>query len=279
VPCTGAIEVRMITSEITAAKSEAPSRPKSRDELILEHLPQVKLIAKRMQKGLPVSVSLDDLISSGVVGLIAAVDRYDPKQDVKLKTYAEYKIRGAILDSLRVMDWAPREKRKHARLIDAATSDLEKEHCRTPSEEEVANKLGLPVEEYQEWLTETHGLLIGSLDTQHTQENGKDLLSYLPGSSEEWPSELFEQAELKRFLADCIENMPPIERTVLGLYFYQEMTLRDIAKILDLHESRISQLKSQAIARLKARLQVYWPVDRPSVEARPGERCQAAATR
>jgi RNA polymerase sigma factor for flagellar operon FliA len=275
----GANEVRMILSETSAAETEAVSRPKSRDELILEHLPQVKLIAKRMQKSLPASMNLDDLISSGVVGLIAAVDRYDPKQEVKLKTYAEYKIRGAILDSLRMTDWAPREKRKRARLIEAATSDLEKALCRTPCEEEVASKLGLPVNEYQQWLRETHGLAIGSLDTPGTQENGKDLLSYLSASMEEWPSELFEQAELKRLLTDCIESMPQVERTVLSLYFYKEMTLRDIAKTVDLHESRISQLKSKAISRLKAHLQTYWPVDRSSKGSHTEQRCQAAAMR
>jgi RNA polymerase sigma factor for flagellar operon FliA len=267
-PLRGAIEIRMIISETDAAEAEAPSCAKSRDELILEHLPQVKLIAKRLQKSLPASVSLDDLISSGIVGLIAAVDRYDPKQEVKLKTYAEYKIRGAILDSLRMLDWAPREKRKRARLIEAATADLEKEHCRTPREEEVASKLGLPVRDYREWVKDAHGLAIASLDAPRTQADGTDLLSCISGSMQEWPSEVFERAELKRVVMQCIEEMPPIEQTVLSLYFYEERTLRDIAKRVDLHESRISQLKSQAISRLRAYLQTYWPFERSLLPAR-----------
>ncbi len=269
----------MIISKTNTTEAEAAARSKSRDELILEQLPQVKLIAKRMQKRLPASVSLDDLISSGVVGLIAAVDRYDPKQDVKLKTYAEYKIRGAMLDSLRGMDWAPRDKRKRARMIEAATAELEKEHCRTPGEEEVASKLGVPVGEYQGWLMETHGLAIGSLDTARNQENGKDLLSYLAGSMEEWPSTLFERSELERLLTECVRSMPPVEQTILSLHFYEEMTLREIAKILDLHESRISQLKSQAISRLRAHLQTSWPAHGGIVPALVEHQYQAAAMR
>ncbi len=269
----------MIISETNAAETEASLRGKSREELIVEHLPQVKLIAKRMQKSLPASVTLDDLISSGVVGLIAAVDRYDPKQGVKLKTYAEYKIRGAILDNLRAMDWAPREGRKRARLIEGAIAELAKKNCRTPHEEEIASKLGLAVEEYQEWLKETHGLAIGSLDTPTTQEEGKDLLSCLSGSKQEWPSELFEQAELGRLVKECIEQMPPIERTVLDLYFYKEMTLKAIAKVVDLHESRISQLKAQAVMRLRTHLQSYWPVTRATLPAHVERECRAAAMR
>ncbi len=278
-PITGASEVRMILSERSGAETGTLSSAKSRDELILEHLPQVKLIAKRMHRGLPASVSLDDLISSGVVGLIAAVDRYDPNQEVKLKTYAEHKIRGAILDSLRVLDWAPREKRKRARLIESATADLEKEYCRTPGEEEVASRLGLPVKEYQGWLQQTHGLMVGSLDASRTQEDGKDLLSYVSGSMEEWPSELFERAELERLVAQCIEKMPPMEQTVLSLYFYKEMTLRDIAKMVDLHESRISQLKSQAILRLRTHLQTYWPFERAIPQVHSASLSHAVATR
>src|SRR5947209_6948934 len=112
-----------------------------REKLILEHLPQVKLIARRIHERLPVSVSLDDLISAGVLGLIAAIDRYDASHEVKLKTYAEYKIRGAILDSLRGLDWAPRQQRKRAKLIEAAIAALEQEHHRVPSEEEIATHL------------------------------------------------------------------------------------------------------------------------------------------
>jgi RNA polymerase sigma factor for flagellar operon FliA len=233
-----------------------------REKLILEHLPQVKLIARRIHERLPVSVALDDLISAGVVGLIAAIDRYDARHDVKLKTYAEYKIRGAILDSLRGLDWAPRQQRKRAKLIEAAISVLEQEHHRMPTEEEIAGQLQLSVADYQEWLSEVRGLTLGSLENAGTEEDGCDLLRYLADSDEQWPSQIVERAELERLLAEAIERMPQLERTVLGLYYYEEMTLREIAKIVDLHESRISQLKSQAILRLRSYMQKRWPQQR-----------------
>lgn len=233
-----------------------------REQLILEHLPQVKLIARRIHERLPASVSLDDLISAGVLGLIAAIDRYDASHDVKLKTYAEYKIRGAILDSLRGLDWAPRQQRKRSKLIESAIAALEQEHHRAPDEEEIAARLGLSVTEYQDWLTESRGLTLGSLENAGTEEEGCDLLRYLSDSDEHWPSQIVERAELEGLLAAAIEKMPHLERTVLSLYYYEEMTLREIAKIVDLHESRISQLKSQAILRLRSHMQRRWPEPR-----------------
>lgn len=236
--------------------------PEVREQLILEHLPQVKLIARRIHERLPVSVSLDDLISTGVVGLIAAIDRYDASHDVKLKTYAEYKIRGAILDSLRGLDWAPRQQRKRAKLIEAAIAALEQQHQRMPSEEEIAGYLGLSVPQYQDWLSDARGLTLGSLENAGTEEEGCDLLRYLADTDEQWPSQIVERSELERLLAEAIEKMPNLEKTVLSLYYYEEMTLREIAKIVDLHESRISQLKSQAILRLRSYMQKRWPQQR-----------------
>jgi RNA polymerase sigma factor FliA len=233
-----------------------------REQLILEHLPQVKLIARRIHERLPGSVSLDDLISTGVIGLIAAIDRYDATHDVKLKTYAEYKIRGAILDSLRGLDWAPRQQRRRAKLIESAIASLEQRYQRTPTEEEIAAHLGLSVAEYQTWLSEVRGLTLGSLENAGTEEEGCDLLRYLADKDEHWPSQIVERAELERILAEAIEKMPKLERTVLALYYYEEMTLREIAKIVDLHESRISQLKSQAVLRLRSYMQKRWPVKR-----------------
>jgi RNA polymerase sigma factor for flagellar operon FliA len=251
---------------IGVRETEAQKAPKqkipTRDELILEHLPQVRLIARRIHERLPVSVSLDDLISTGVLGLIAAIDRYDPKHHVKLKTYAEYKIRGAILDSLRVLDWAPRQQRKRAKLIESCIAELEQEYHRTPTEEEIARHLGLSIPEYQEWLSDVRGLTLGSLETAGREEQGCDLLRYLSDTEEQWPSEILERSELEQLLAEAIERMPSLERTVLNLYYYEEMTLREIAKIVDLHESRISQLKSQAILRLRSFLHKRWAKQR-----------------
>src|SRR3954470_282341 len=150
-----------------------------RECLILEHLVQVKLIARRIHDRVPVSVSLDDLISTGVLGLIAAIDRYDPTQDVKLKTYAEYKIRGAILDSLRELDWAPRQQRKRAKQIESAIAKLEQQLHRHPTEEEIAKHLQIPIEEYQGWLGDARSLTIGSLENAGTEEDGRNLLRYI----------------------------------------------------------------------------------------------------
>ena len=237
-----------------------------RERLILEHLPQVRLIARRIQDRLPENICLEDLVSTGVLGLIAAIDNFDASHHVKLKTYAEYKIRGAILDSLRGLDWAPRQKRRKAKQIEAAIALAEQHLQRAPNEEEIAAQLGIPLEEYHEWLVEIRGLNIASLEYAG-QEQGRDLLHYVPDSEENLPSTLLEQSELERLVAESIDEIPAIERTVISLYYQEELTLREIAEVVHLHESRISQLKSQAILRLRARLAAQWPVTHGVVTA------------
>jgi RNA polymerase sigma factor for flagellar operon FliA len=234
-----------------------------RERLILEHLPQVRLIARRIHERLPDSVNLDDLISTGAVGLISAIDRFDPSLNVKLKTYAEYKIRGAILDSLRGLDWAPRQHRKRSKQIEAAIAVVEQRLHRSPSEEEIAAHLGVTLEEYHEWLVELQGLNLGSLETATPDdENNRDLLNFLSDDEESWPSRVVERSELQKLLAESIGKMPEMEKKVLSLYYYEELTLREISKIVHLHESRISQLKSQAILRLRAYMERRWPCPR-----------------
>jgi RNA polymerase sigma factor for flagellar operon FliA len=230
-----------------------------RDQLILEHLPQVRLIARRIHDRLPESVSLDDLVSTGVIGLIAAIDRFDPTQNVKLKTYAEYKIRGAILDSLRGLDWAPRQQRRRAKQIEGAINAAEQRLHRTPTEEEIAAELGQTIEEYHAWLVDSRGLNLGSLESSSGDEENRDLLEFVSGDEESWPSRVVERRELQRLLAESISKMPVIEKTVLSLYYYEELTLREISKIVSLHESRISQLKTQAILRLRSHMERRWP--------------------
>lgn len=230
-----------------------------RERLILEHLPQVRLIARRIRDRLPESVSLEDLVSAGIVGLIAAVDQYDPSHNVKLKTYAEHKIRGAILDSLRGLDWAPRQRRKKAKQIEFAICRAEQRlHC-IPGEDEIAAEMGLDLEEYHRWLVEVQGLNIGSLEYAGEDGEGKGLLEYLSDDQEQLPSRVLERSQLEQLLSDAIRKIPPMERTVLGLYYLEELTLREIAQVVDLHESRISHLKSQAILRLRADIEKVWP--------------------
>jgi RNA polymerase sigma factor for flagellar operon FliA len=193
--------------------------------------------------------------------LIAAIDNFDPSQNVKLKTYAEYKIRGAILDSLRGLDWAPRQKRRQAKRIEAAISTAEQRLKRAPDEQEIAEELEISLEEYHEWLVEIRGLNIASLEYT-TGEQGKDLLHYLPDNDDNLPSRVLEKSELERLLAEGIEGIPKMERTVLSLYYREELTLREIAQVVNLHESRISQLKSQAVLRLRSHMAKRWPASR-----------------
>lgn len=233
-----------------------------RERLILEHLPQVRLIARRIHEKLPDSVSLEDLISTGIVGLISAIDRFDISHNVKLKTYAEYKIRGAILDSLRGLDWAPRQQRKRSKQIESAIQQLEQKLHRSPTEDEIALHLDLSMVEYHEWLVDVRGVNLGRLESASGDDDGRDLLKYISDGEELWPSRLLERSELESLLAEAISKMPQVERTVLSLYFHEELTLREISGILHLHESRISQLKSQAILRLRSYIEKRWPCER-----------------
>ena len=244
-----------------ASKStELLERDEERDQLILDHLPQVKLIASRIREKLPESVCLDDLVSAGVLGLIEAVDKFDPSLNVKLKTYAEHKIRGAILDSLRSLDWAPRNKRRKAKRIESAIVAAEKTLKRTPEEEEVASQLGVDIKEYRQWLVEVRGINLAPLEQGNPNDGeGTDLLRFVSDNEEEWPSQLFERAELEALIAGMIERLPTVERTIITLYYHKELTLRQISRIVHLHETRVSQLKSQAILRMRGAIHGKWP--------------------
>jgi RNA polymerase sigma factor for flagellar operon FliA len=160
------------------------------------------------------------------------------------------------------LDWAPREQRHRSKLIEGAIARLEQVHHRSPSEEEIAGELGISLKDYYDWLTEIRGLNLGSLESHPSEEDGRELLRFVADKEEAWPSNLLERSELRRILAQAIARMPSIERTILGLYFQEELTLREIAAIVKLHESRVSQLKTQAIARLRSFLQKKWPMGR-----------------
>ncbi len=230
-----------------------------RERLIIEHLPQVRLIARKIHERLPDSVTLDDLLSAGVIGLIQAIDHFDPTQNVKLRTYAEYRIRGAILDSLRANDWAPRAKRKLARTLEAALAKAEQRLGRAPEEGEIAAELGIPVEEYRTQLNEVAALDIGELEYLRDEKETPILLKYIATPEEDSPAQQLEKSELQRLVAAAIDRIPANEKTVLGLYFYEELTLREIADIMGIHFSRVSQIKSQAILRLRNAIAQRWP--------------------
>ena len=249
-----------MTNPYLVAQSE--SAEARRERLILEQLPQVHLIARRIHQRLPERVCLDDLVSTGIVGLISAIDNFEEGQGVKLQTYAEYKIRGAILDSLRGLDWASRHRRKKAKDIEAAILSAEHKLQRPATEEEVAGELGLTLEEYHARLVEVQGLNLESLEVTIGPGGNQTLLSMVPDTSEDLPSGILERSELERILAENIAAMPEKERTVLALYYHEELTLREIGEIMGWNTSRVGELKTQAILRLRAQMKKQWPTTR-----------------
>lgn len=238
-------------------KSERPLTADEREALILQHLPQVRWIVNNLQERLPGTILQEDLFSAGVLGLIAAIDNFDPSRNTTLKTYAEYKIRGAILDSIRGLDGVPPHQRKRAREVQAAMNSAEQKLQRVPTEEEIAQELGTTLEEYRQTLFNVRGVTLGALDT--VGESGPGMLRYLADREELSPGWILERSELQSLLATAIEHLPKIERTVIGLYFMEELTLVEIGGLLNLHLSRVSQLKQQAILRLRSGLRKRWP--------------------
>jgi RNA polymerase sigma factor for flagellar operon FliA len=233
-----------------------------RERLILEQMPQVHFISRRMHEKLPESVALDDLISAGVIGLITAVDNFDESQGVKLKTYAEYKIRGAILDSLRELDWASRHRRKKAKDVEHAIRTVEQRLQRPPSQEEVAAEMGMTLDKYHERLQHVHGLNLESLEIAAGPNGNQTLMMLLPDTEENLPSQIVERAELERLLAESIARLPERERTVLALYYHEELTLREIAEVMGIHISRVAELKTECILRLRSAMTAQWPMAR-----------------
>ena len=236
-------------------------RAAERERLILDHLPQVRLIVRKMRARLPAHVSFDDLMSTGTLGLISAIDRFDGSRNIQLKTYAEHKIRGAILDSLRRLDWVPRQQRRRAKQIEAAVAVAEQRLLRKPAQEEIAAELNLTLDAYHHWQLETGGVAPRRLESAGSDTSqDRDLLRVVSDDARKWPSAVFERNELQRVLAAAISGLPDIEKTVLSLYYPDELTLREIGGIVGLHESRISQLRTQAVLRLRARMAELWPV-------------------
>jgi RNA polymerase sigma factor for flagellar operon FliA len=229
-----------------------------REELVLQHLPQVRLIATRIHDRLPDHICLDDLISTGILGLIAAIDNYDPSQNVLLKTYAEHRIYGAIMDGLRDTDWAPRDMRKKARTVEAAIHTIKQREGREPTEEEIADEMRISLADYHKLLGDVQSTELARLEYSQDNEAGVDLLKFISDDEESWPSHVVERAELERILALAIERMPKNERTVLSLYYYEELSLREIASVMGMHLSRIGQLRVQGILRLRSHLERVW---------------------
>ena len=229
-----------------------------RDRLILTYAPLVKYVAGRLGSGLPAHVDENDLVSYGLLGLIGAIERFDPDRDIKFETYAIARIKGSIIDELRALDWVPRSVRSRARDIERAIADLERTLHRAPTDEEIAGKLGLTTDELDDSLSEIGRSSIAALDELWTiSSSGGDqvaLIDTIEDTQGPAPTTALDQAEMKEMVADAISRLPEREKLVVTLYYYEELTLREIGEVLGVTESRVSQLHTKPILRLKGRL-------------------------
>jgi len=229
-----------------------------RDRLILGYSPLVKYVAGRLGSGLPAHVDEQDLVSYGLLGLIGAIERFDPDRDVKFETYAIARIRGAIIDELRALDWVPRSVRSRARDIERAITALEAKLGRAPTDEEIAQRLGVSGDELEESLAEISRSSIAALDELWTVSgSGGDqvsLIDTIEDTAAPDPQGALSQTEMREAIADAIARLPEREKLVVTLYYYEELTLREIGEVLGVTESRVSQLHTKAVLRLKARL-------------------------
>ncbi len=227
-----------------------------KDKLIVEYAPLIKFIAQKIAVRLPSNIELDDLISSGVIGLMDAIDKYDPTRDNKFKTYAEFRVRGAILDELRAQDWVPRSIRDKAKLLDKTMVALEADLGRVPTDEEVAKQLDVSIDEFHELLNQVRPVSLLSIDESQTFSNvdKKSILNILEGCKLNNPFNQLNMKSVKDTVTMAIEELPERQRLVLSLYYYEDLNLKEIGKVLRVTESRVSQLHAQAVSRLRNKL-------------------------
>lgn len=230
---------------------------KQKDKLVLEYAPLIRFIAQKIAMRLPSNIELDDLMSSGVIGLMDAIDKYDPARDNKFKTYAEFRIRGAILDELRSQDWVPRSVRDKSKLLDRTIVKLESELGRSPEEKEIADRLNMTISELHDLINQVKPVSVLSIDEAPTFSNvdKKSILNILEGCKVNNPHSQLNVKFVKEVVTGAIEDLPERQRLVLSLYYYEDLNLKEIGRVLRVTESRVSQLHAHAIARLRAKLQ------------------------
>ena len=230
----------------------------TRDRLILTYAPLVKYVAGRLGSGLPAHVDEGDLTSYGLLGLIGAIERFDPERDIKFETYAIARIKGSIIDELRALDWVPRSVRSRARDIERAITELEAKFGRAPTDEEIADKVGITTVELEDSLTAISRSSIAALDELWSVSGqGGDtvaLIDTIEDTQGPQPQTALDATEVKEALGEAIARLPEREKLVVTLYYYEELTLREIGEVLGVTESRVSQLHTKAVLRLKARL-------------------------
>ena len=228
-----------------------------REQLILDHLPQIKYIAQRISTKLPSHVELNDLVGAGVLGLLDAIEKFDPTRGVKFKTYAELRIKGAILDSLRNLDWAPRSLRKKSKDLEKVYKELEQRLGRPATDKEICDEMEISLEVFYELLDQIKGLNLGSfheLAAQDDERNSEPLVRYVPDAPQLDPYFVFHKSEIRNLLAGAIDALPKKERLVVSLYYFDELTMKEIGKVLGVNESRVSQLHTKAMLRLRTKL-------------------------
>ena len=240
-----------------------------RERILMEQLPQVRYIARRIHDRLPRHVPFEDLVHAGVLGLIDALNKFDLSKQVQFSSYAKFRIRGAILDSLRELDWSPRELRRKGRLVDSTYCQLSGKLGRAPNETEIAQEMGIDLSQLQSLLAELDGLELGSLRIESARDGKEeDLTDYVPSKPEETPFFQCLRAEMKHLLAEAISELPEKEQRVLALYYYEELTMKEVGAALGIGESRVSQIHSLAMVRLRARLNFLNVTTAPAARAK-----------
>jgi RNA polymerase sigma factor FliA len=251
----------METPAVKHSSGQGKLSPAERDQLIIRYAPWVKFIALRMAAKLPSHIQAEDLISAGIIGLIDALDKFNPAREVQFKTYAQIRIQGAMKDELRALDWASRSMRQKVKRLEQAYATLEQELGRPPSSEEVASSLGIQMDEFEEMLDDVKGTSLVSLEELGQgppSEDKTSLLEALLTREDQDPLEVLNLQDLKKALSLAIAELPEKERLVLSLYYFEELTMKEVGKVLNLTESRISQLHTQTVLRLRSKLKAYF---------------------
>ncbi len=252
------------TAEVTKIPTAATALAQShRDHLLMEHLPTVRFVARQVLERLPQHIELDELISAGTLGLVDAVAKFDIEKQVQFKSYAQFRIKGAILDSLRTSDWGSRELRRKGRAMQEAAHFLSAKLGRTPTDTEMAVEMGMTLQTYQQTAGEIRGLDLGSLNLERTDEFGEEELACLSSAATEDPLFQCLQGEMRQRLSAAIDGLPEKERLVLTLYYFEELTMKEIGLTLSVVESRVSQIHSSAVKKLRAALGVA-PARKPA---------------
>ncbi|MCX8058860.1 MAG: RNA polymerase sigma factor WhiG [Spirochaetes bacterium] len=231
---------------------------KIREYFVIKYAPLVKHIAGKISYKIKGAVEFDDLLGFGTIGLLDAIEKYDPSKKIKFNTYATTRIMGSIYDELRNLDWIPRTIRQKTKQLESTISKLEEELGRPPSDEEIANKLNISYEELQKWYTDANGTTLLSLSDLYSKQSGDgepiEFINTVESPEVKNPERIVEKTEITNLLADAIKELPDKEKKVLILYYYEELTLKEIGEVLDITESRVSQLHTKAIIRLRSKV-------------------------